>query len=127
MAAVAYATLTGIVVVFQLALALGAPWGAYAMGGAFPGRYPPSLRALAVLQVFALSAFAVIVLSRAKLGFRRVAAPSRWLIWIVVTLCAVSLLLNLATPSAGERAIWAPVALGLLTTSLWVAISSRSP
>ena len=35
-AAIIYAAITVGVVVFQLALAAGAPWGAYAMGGASP-------------------------------------------------------------------------------------------
>ena len=38
--AVLYAVVTGLVAAFQVALALGAPWGAYAMGGGFPGRMP---------------------------------------------------------------------------------------
>ena len=39
-AAILFAAVTVGVIAFQFALALGAPWGAYAMGGAFPGRYP---------------------------------------------------------------------------------------
>lgn len=35
-------------IAFQLALALGAPWGEYAMGGRYPGRFPPGLRLAAV-------------------------------------------------------------------------------
>lgn len=30
-----------VVAAFQLALALGAPWGEMAMGGKFTGRFPP--------------------------------------------------------------------------------------
>ena len=48
--AVVFALVTGLVVAFQVALALGAPWGAYAMGGAFPGRMPPPLRVAALIQ-----------------------------------------------------------------------------
>jgi hypothetical protein len=44
----------------------------------------------------------------------------------VVAVAAASLVLNLITPSAGERAIWAPVALLLLTSSTVVAIAARS-
>ena len=43
------------------------------------------------------------------------------LVWWVVALEAVSLVLNLITQSAGERAIWAPVALLLLASSTVVA------
>jgi hypothetical protein len=120
-AAVVYATLTGIVVAFQLTLAVGAPWGAYAMAGAYPGQFPPGLRVTAVIQALVLIAFAAVVLSRAAVSFTALARASRWLVWVVVVLCALSVLLNLITPSGGERMVWAPVALTLLTTSLRVA------
>ena len=51
---------------------------------------------------------------------------SRWLIWIVVAVAALSLVLNLITPSADERVIWAPVALTLLISSAVVAIKGSS-
>ena len=37
LAAIVYALATAVVVGFQVALAAGAPWGEYAMGGRFPG------------------------------------------------------------------------------------------
>ena len=40
-AALLYAAISVGVVAFQIALAAGAPWGAYAVGGAFPGQFPP--------------------------------------------------------------------------------------
>ena len=49
-AGIVYAVATAIVVAFQIALALGAPWGAYAMGGAYPGQFPPELRIAALVQ-----------------------------------------------------------------------------
>ena len=39
-AAIIYAIVSLGVVAFQIAFAAGAPWGAYAMGGAFPGQFP---------------------------------------------------------------------------------------
>jgi hypothetical protein len=52
--------------------------------------------------------------------------PDRWarrLAWLAVAIGALSSVLNLITPSGGERLIWAPVALLLLATSLRVALS----
>ena len=40
-AAIVYAATAAGVVAFQVALAAGMPWGEYAMGGAFPGQFPP--------------------------------------------------------------------------------------
>ena len=125
-AAILYAIISSFVVVFQIALAAGAPWGAYAMGGAFPGQFPPALRVAAVIQAALLAGMTAVVLSRAGIVLPGWARASRWLVWIVVAFAAVSLVLNLVTPSAGERAIWAPVAFLLLLSSATVALSSPS-
>ena len=125
-AAIIYAIVSLGVVAFQIALAAGAPWGAYAMGGAFPGQFPPALRIAAIIQAVLLAGMAAVILARAGLIFPRRSRVSRWLAWVVVAFAAVSLILNLITPSAGERAIWAPTALLLLISSAMVAFSSSS-
>ena|SRR5689334_17843995 len=120
-AALLYAVICTGVVAFQIALAAGAPWGAYAMGGAVPGQFPPALRIAALVQAALIVGMAAIVLSRAGLilvGWSRV---SHWLVWVVVAVTAVSLVLNLITPSAGEQVLWAPVLLVLLASSVVVA------
>lgn len=122
-AALAYAVVSVGIIAFQIALAAGAPWGAYAMGGAFPGQFPPELRVAAVVQAVILAALALVVLARAGIAMPRWSRSSRWLIWVVVVFSALSLVLNLITPSAGERAIWAPVALVMLVSSVVVARS----
>jgi hypothetical protein len=125
-AALFYAIISLAVIAFQIALAAGAPWGAFAMGGAFPGQFPPALRIAALIQAALLLAMAAVVLARAGVilpGWSRV---SRWLIWFVVAFAALSLVLNLITPSTGERAIWAPVAFLLLISSSLVAFTSSS-
>lgn len=109
---------------FQLALAAGAPWGEWAMGGAYPGQFPPSLRVAAVVQAALLVGMVLVVLARAGLFTPRWARYARWLIWLVVAYGVIGLILNLITPSAGERAIWAPVALVLFVSSLLVASSA---
>jgi hypothetical protein len=121
-AAVVYGATTAVVVAFQLALAAGAPWGSYAMGGGFPGQFPPLLRLGAVVQASVLGALAGVVLARASVALPGWAGASRRLVWLVVAVAAISLVLNLTTPSAGERMIWAPVAVVLLACSLRVAI-----
>ncbi len=126
-AAFVYAVVSVVVILFQIALAAGAPWGAYAMGGAFPGQFPPELRVAAVLQAGILAALAFVVLARAGITLPRWSRTSRWLIWVVVAFSAVSLVLNTITPSAGERAIWAPVALIMLICSVIVAIRKDAP
>jgi hypothetical protein len=120
-AALVFAGLTGLVCAFQLALAAGAPWGEYAMGGAFPGVMPAPMRIAAVVQVGVLAAIAAVVASRAGLvlpRWRRIARP---LTLAIVGLLGVSVVLNLITPSPMERLIWAPVATALFLAALRVA------
>ena len=121
-AALLYTGVSAGVVAFQVALAAGAPLGAYAMGGAYPGQFPPTLRIAALVQAALIVGMAAVVMSRAGLVLAGWSRAARWLVWVVVTFVAVILLLNLITPSAGERAIWVPVALLLLASSAVVAI-----
>ena len=122
-AAKVYAATATLVVAFQIALALGAPWGAYAMGGVSPGQYPAVLRMTALIQAMLVAMMAVVVLARAGLVLPRWHTESRWLIWLVIGLAGMSLLLNLFSPSAGEQRIWVPVALIQLASALVVAVS----
>jgi hypothetical protein len=121
-AALVYAAVSAGVVAFQVALAAGAPYGAYAMGGVFPGQFPPALRIAALVQAALITVTAAVVMSHAGLVLAEWRGASRRLVWVVVAFSAVSFMLNLLTPNADERAIWAPVALLLLTSSTVVAI-----
>jgi hypothetical protein len=125
-AAIFYAILSVAVVAFQIALAAGAPWGAFAMGGAFPGQFPPALRIAALFQAVLLLAFVMIVLARAGVILPRWSRVSRWLIWFVVAFAVLGFILNVITPSTRERAIWAPVAFLLLISSCIVAFPTSS-
>ena len=120
-AAVVFIVLVVAIITFQVALALGAPWGEYAMSGAFPGPFPTELRIAAVMQALLWVAFACVIVARAGLGLRSLARASRWMAWVIVAVTAVSLILNLISPSAGERILWAPVALVLFVSSVLVA------
>ncbi len=123
-AAVLFAIAVAGVVAFQLAMALGAPWGAYSMGGRYPGRFPPAMRIAAVVQAVVLALLALVVLSAAGLVMPSVADALPWAMWLAVGFSAVSLVLNLVTPSAVERRLWAPIGAVLLVTSLAVALTA---
>ncbi len=123
LAALLYVGLIVIVCCFQIALAAGAPWGELAMGGRFPGRLPPAMRVLALVQVVLLAAFAAIVLAKSGLALAAWRAASGKVIWAVVGIGALSMVMNLATPSRWERIAWGPVTVVLLAASLVVALS----
>jgi hypothetical protein len=124
LAATTYAVATAGVIAFQIALALGAPWGAYAMGGAFPGRFPPAMRVAALVQAALLGFLAVVALSHAGVALPSLAAAVPWLIWVVVAVAAISVVMNAMSRSAGERRIWVPVGLVLLVSSVTVALTA---
>lgn len=122
LAALLYVAATVIVVGFQVLLALGVPWGAYAMGGRFPGRFPPMMRVLALVQAVVLGLLAGVVLSAAGVIAPDLTERLPWLVWLAVAISAVSVVMNAASPSPAERRMWLPVGLVMLTTSLVVAL-----
>jgi hypothetical protein len=123
LAAIAYALATAVVVGFQVALAAGAPWGEYAMGGRFPGRFPPAMRASAIVQAVVLALLALVVLDAAGLVALGWTAALPWLVWVPVVVSALSAVMNAATRSRVERRLWLPVAIVLLASSLMVALA----
>ena len=115
--------LTLISVLFQFALAAGMPWGNLAMGGRYPGKFPPNMRIGAVIQAALLAFLAIIVLSHAGVAFPNLSDFSQTLIWVAVGISGISLVMNLITPSKWERIIWAPIALLMTASSLIVALA----
>jgi hypothetical protein len=118
-----FTLLVAIVVAFQIALAVGVPWGHLTWGGKFLGRLPIRMRGVAIFSALLLAAFAVIVEARAGVLFPDGQAISRMLIWVVVAYCALGVIANAATPSRWERMIWLPVVLVMLVCSFIVARS----
>jgi cytochrome bd-type quinol oxidase subunit 2 len=118
-----FIALLGIVILFQLALALGAPWGEYAMGGKFPGKFPAQMRIAALVQIVILFLIALVVLSASGLALNQFYNFARTAIWFVVAFFVLGSLMNLATKSVKERRIWAPVNVLLLLLSIFVAIN----
>ena len=115
--------LIAFVVAFQLALALGAPWGEMAMGGKFPGRLPLRMRIAALVQIVVLVFIALIVLTRAGVILDEFSSLSKSVIWAVVVFSLLGAILNTITPSKKERMLWAPVSIILLICATYVAVS----
>jgi hypothetical protein len=120
--AIIFTVFTGIVILFQGCLAAGLPWGAASMGGKYPGKYPPKMRFVAVINIFVLLLILTIVLSKAELILPQLQSISKIGIWFVVAFFGIGTVLNTITPSKIER-IWAPVAAIQLITSVIIAIN----
>ena len=123
MAAYIFCALTAVSIAFQLALALGAPWGEMAMGGKYPGRFPPKMRVAAVIQSLLLLLIGLVVLVRAEVIMPNMYSASKTAIWVVVAFCLVGAILNVITQSKKERMLWAPVTIVLVCCSVIVARS----
>jgi len=117
-----FTVLTVIMILFQACLAAGLPWGDASMGGKFPGKYPPKMRLVAIINMFILAFMAIIVLSRANLILSNMMPFSKIAIWVVVVFYLAGTIMNTITPSKIER-IWAPVTLFQLITSIIVGLS----
>lgn len=110
-AALVAVALLAIVAAFQLALAIGAPWGAAAWGGQHPGVLPARLRiSSGVAGIVIYPLLIVLVLNAAgwvSIGWLNQlgALP----MWILAGLLGLGALANLASRSPRER-LWAPVA-----------------
>lgn len=110
-----FALLAAYVFVFQCIVAAGAPWGHLTMGGRWPGKLPPAIRPLSVVQGLLALAMAAAVLDRA--GLVALGWPD-WTYYASLALCALTVLGNAATPSAPERRLGLPVAILMLLTAL---------
>lgn len=113
----------GVIGVFQLALALGAPLGRAAWGGRHE-RLPASLRRSSAIAVVIWLVAALIVLSRAD--YLALPGPRElvtWGAWAVVVLLGLGALVNVASSSRWERFGWGPLAAVLAVLSLIVATS----
>jgi hypothetical protein len=106
----------------HIALAAGAPWGDFAMGGKFPGKFPPFLRGLAIVQTALVIFFAGIVLVRAELILPQYFEHAKVLIWFVMAFRAMGVVANLATSTKKVRNIWGPAAVAMLMCSVVVAL-----
>jgi hypothetical protein len=100
----AFAVLACGVGAFQVALALGAPWGEAAWGGANSGVLPIAFRVASGVS-------AVLWAGVAAVSGGRLLGPvgRRRLLLGVAVYSTIGIAMNAISPSSTERAIWVPV------------------
>jgi hypothetical protein len=112
---------------FQVALVFGAPWGAYTQGGRTDGALDTPGRALAAVSCAILLVLAAAILARVREGpFKN--APGRLvtaLSWFTTIYAALAVVLNLATQSSSERAVFGPTAIVLFALVVTTMVASR--
>jgi hypothetical protein len=117
-----FVALSLIVLLLQLALLFGAPLGEYTLGGQFPGKLPPKIRAAVVVQIAILLFFNLIVMARSQLFLSVHHDLSRIGIWFVVAFFVLGAIMNLASPSPKEKMTMGPLNLLALLAAFMVAM-----
>lgn len=97
----------GLVAVFQIALAAGAPWGVAAFGGQNEGVLPDSLRLTSGLATLVYAGLIGVTLRPRPTRWRRITLSIAFFVFVL------GVAMNLASPSPIERAIWGPVSVVL--------------
>ena len=126
-AARAAAVLMTGVAAFQVALVFGAPWGAYTQGGETEGALDTSGRVFAAVSCVILLVLATAILARVREGPLK-NAPGRLvtaLAWFTTIYSAFAVVVNLATQSSSERAVFAPTAILLFVLVVTAMVGSR--
>lgn len=123
------ATVSGVLVAFEVALAAGAPWGAAAWGGTHDGVLPTGLRVASAAGAAVWSGAALVALRQG--GWRTPAPlPARRLrlaTGLLAGYAGVGTLMNLVSRSDVERALWTPTALVLAVSLAVTAARGRGP
>jgi len=115
------------VALFQVALVLGAPWGAYTQGGGTEGALDSPGRILAAVSCVTLLVMAAAILALAREGPLKNAPPRlvTTLAWFTTIYATLAVILNLATQSSSERAVFGPTAILLFLFVVTAMVSTR--
>jgi hypothetical protein len=123
LAAVLAVALLAVVNVFQLGLALGAPWGAAAWGGQHPGVLPRKLRiasGVAAVVVYPLI-IALVLASAGVIDDGWLPLDGSLIMWALAALLGVGAVMNFVSPSPPERR-WGAVALTIALCCVVIAL-----
>ncbi len=127
-AAVAAAVLIAGVAAFQVALALGAPYGDAVFGGKAPteaGVLSAPFRALAVVQAIVLVLLGAFLLARTDvLGIPILGSETlSWIVWVVLAFLVLNTLANFSAPHPIERWVMGSITLVLSGLALVIALA----
>ena len=114
--AILYALIIALVVLFQLCLIFGAPWGQITQGGRYEGPLPVTGLVAALLSVPILIFMGASITSAAGL----VPYWAGWTAYAAIAMQALSTTLNWITPSQKERLVWSPITSIMLLLAAYV-------
>jgi hypothetical protein len=121
-AAFIFTAVIALLVIFQLALAFGAPLGRFAWGGQHTV-LPTRLRRGSIFAVAVYVAFSVILLAQSGVITIPVLEPvSILLCWMIAAYLFIGIVMNALSRSKPERFVMTPVAAVLTACALLVAL-----
>ncbi|MET4157088.1 hypothetical protein [Agromyces sp. PvR057] len=120
-AAIALTVILGVLAVFQLALALGAPLGRFAWGGSHRV-LPAGLRIGSLVSIVVYALIAVLALDRAAVIDVVPDVVSTVGMWVVFAYFVLGIVMNAISRSKPERYTMAPISAMLAVLSLIVAV-----
>ncbi|MGD8215294.1 hypothetical protein [Aestuariimicrobium sp. Y1814] len=112
---------------FQVALALGAPWGRFAWGGQHPDVLPTGFRVASAVSVLVYAFLALVVLDLAGVLDPFPNSFSRVAMWVIAGVLALGVVMNAISRSKPERLVMTPVALALAVLALVIALRGPVP
>ena len=115
-----YAAIIALVILFQICLIAGAPWGRFTQGGRYAGPLPSSGRFVAAVSIVVLIFLGASLTSAAGL-------TPHWASWTgyaAVAVQALSTSLNWVTPSKSERRLWGPITTVMLLVAVYVVLAA---
>jgi hypothetical protein len=115
---------TLIVCLFQIALASGAPWGAYAYGGARVGKLPVGFRVNSVVAAIVMLAISGHYMAQLGVFTPLLDSAGNSVVnWVLVAFTGLSAIANTITRSKKERAVWAVPTILMFIAALIVALN----
>jgi len=124
------AVLFGALALFQVALALGAPWGAFAYGGRAiqeDGTLPITYRLASAVAAVVLVLFAIVILTRAGvIGTAGDSTLVSVLSWVIVAFLVLNTLSNVSAKHWIERFVFGGITVVLAVLCAIVAVAGPS-
>lgn len=116
-------TLLAGLIIFQIALAAGAPLGRFAWGGKFDGVLPAKLRVASLVAALLLLLFGIFVAHKPGWVSLLDSAIVTIGLWIIFAQLVLNTLGNLASKSPAERKTMAPISGILVVCILLLALN----
>ena len=107
------------IILFQIGLLIGKPWGEYTMGGYTKGVLPVKLRIAPFISILILTSFIIFTIDISKIFDISLNLPI-YFKWVAIGFNGLAFFVNSITRSQKERKLWQPITLIMLIASIYI-------